>query len=107
MVSLMEAVHVELPDKRRVVAMFEVSGQNLVGEASHAVDEKGLALRAPTDDFLQLRVLSAATRTSTIYSSFDTKSGAWLRPRLLRLRFILLYRVESCRHYSGRHYNAY
>lgn len=94
MVALMEAVHVELPNKRGIVAVFEVSGQHLVGEASHAVDEKGLALWAPTDHILQLRVLSAAKRTSTIYSSFDTKSGAWLRPRLLRLRFILLYTVE-------------
>ena len=106
MVALMESVHVELPDKRGIVAMFEVSGQHLVGEASNTVNEEGLALWAPTDDFLQFRVLSAATRTSTIYSSFDTKSGAWLRPRLLRLRFIILYTVESCRHYSGKRYNA-
>lgn len=44
MVALMEAVHVELPDKRGIVAVFEVLGQHLVGEASHTVDEKGLAL---------------------------------------------------------------
>lgn len=94
MVALMEAVHVELPDKRRIVAVFEVSWQHLVSETSHTVDEKGFTLWAPTDHLLQLRVLSSAKRTSTIYRSFDTKSGAWLRPRLLRLRFILLYTVE-------------
>lgn len=94
MVALMEAIHVELPDKRRIVVVFEVSGQYLVGEARHTVNQKWIALRTPTDHLLQLRVLSAAKRTSTIYSSFDTKSGAWLRPRLLRLRFILLYTVE-------------
>lgn len=94
MVSLMKAVHVELSNKGGVVAVFEVSRQNLVSEACHAVDEKELTLWAPVDHFFQLRVLSAATLTSTIYSSFDTKRGAWLRPRLLRLRFILLYTVE-------------
>lgn len=40
MVALMEAIHVELPDKRRIVVVFEVSGQYLVGEARHTVNQK-------------------------------------------------------------------
>lgn len=45
--NFVEVIHVELPDKRRKLAMFEVLGQYLFGEFILVFDNEAVALVSP------------------------------------------------------------
>ena len=44
-----EAVHVELPDERREVAMLEIFGQNGIREPVDILDAEGILVLCPVD----------------------------------------------------------
>lgn len=90
MAGFAEAVHVELSNEGAEVAVLEVTGQDLLGKASHLPDVEAVSATRPTDHFRDLQVLLKESSTYTISSSLLMKSGmAEQRPFRLRLRFIL------------------
>lgn len=47
---LVEAVHVELPHKRREVGVFKVLREDVVGKSSHIPNNKRVAFGRPADN---------------------------------------------------------
>lgn len=76
--SFPEAVHVELPDEGRKVAVLEVLRKDLVGEFGDVFDVKTIAGGGPAYDRLNVRILDRGERTSIISRSLLMKSGTWL-----------------------------
>lgn len=62
----MESIHVELPDKRQEVVVFEVLGEDLSSKARDIFDNERVTFRSPSDNILILRVLNDGMCTSTI-----------------------------------------
>jgi hypothetical protein len=75
-----EIVHIELskkgsnlPDKRREVLVFEVGGQHLLSQLSHALYGERIPILRPADYVLVFGVLSIYGRdTSSILASLST-----------------------------------
>ena len=85
--SLPEAVHIQLPDEGRKVAVLEVLRKDLICELGNVFYVKAIAGGSPAYHCLDIRILSKGKRTSIISSNLLMKSGTWL---LLPFLFLLL-----------------
>lgn len=93
MPGLPEAVHVQLPDEGREVAVLEVLREDLVGELGDVFYAETITRGSPAYHCLDLWVLSKAKSTSIISSSLLMNNGAWLLfPFLLLLLFMANYK---------------
>lgn len=66
MADLLEAVHVQLPNKRSKIMMFEVRRKHFLSEPSDIFNNERITCSSPANDLLNFSILDRGKSTSTI-----------------------------------------
>lgn len=66
MADLLETVHVQLPDERCKIMMFEVGGEYFFCESGDIFDDEGITCCGPADYLFDFFILDHGKGTSTI-----------------------------------------